>query len=159
MTTQQRIKRFGNPVTNQLQFEQQHMVVWNVPADIRAAIPALPARIYCNKVIVVPLEKALRRCMAEVVHKEIKTYDGCFVVRKQRGSNAISTHSFGLAVDMNAAWNPLVRNVTPATRPALRKAKVQWSEKFLDCWRKEGWNCGADWITVLDGMHFQWDNV
>lgn len=159
MTTQQRIKRFGNPVTNQLAFERQHMVVWNVPADIRQAIPALPARIYCNKVIVAPLETALRRCIAEGVHDEIRTYDGCFVVRKQRGSNAISTHSFGLAVDFNAAWNPLVRGVTPATRPALRKAKVQWSEKFLDCWRQTGWNCGADWNTVLDGMHFQWDSI
>jgi hypothetical protein len=159
MNTQKRIQRFGNPVTNQLQFERQHMVVWNVPADIRKSIPALPARIYCNKVIVAPLGNAFRRTIAAGVHTEIKTYDGCFVVRKQRGSNAISTHSFGLAVDMNAAWNPLVRNVTPATRAKLRKQKVQWSEKFLDCWRQTGWNCGADWINSLDGMHFQYDQI
>lgn len=159
MTTQQLISKLGNPVTDQLKFEQQNMILWDIPADINAAIKPLPNRVYVNKRIIAPLETAFRRMIAEGVHTEIKTWDGCFVVRKQRGSTAISRHSFGLAVDMNAAWNPLVRNVTPATRPALRKAKVQWSEKFLDCWRGEGWDCGADWNTVLDGMHFQWNNV
>lgn len=159
MTTQQLIARLGNPITNQIEFERKNMVLWTVPADLRAAIPALPARIYCNKIIVAPLETALRNTIAAGVQHEIKTWDGCFAIRRQRGSTAISRHSFGLAVDMNAAWNPLVRNVTPATRAALRKAKVLWSEKFLDCWRAAGWNCGADWQTVLDGMHFQFDNV
>jgi hypothetical protein len=76
-------------------------------------------------------------------------------VRKQRGSNSISKHSFGIALDFNAAWNPLVRGVTPATRGKLRAAKVTWSEDFLDVWRNNGWECGADWQTVLDGMHFE----
>jgi hypothetical protein len=133
------------------------MKVWVVPVDIREAIPALPARIYLNQVIEAPLEATLRELIVKGLHREIRTYDGCFVVRKQRGSNAISTHSFGLAIDLNAAWNPLVRGVTPATRKRLRAEKVTFSEDFLDVWRKHGWNCGADWITLLDGMHFQWD--
>jgi hypothetical protein len=159
MTTQQLIAKLGNPVTNQLAFEHQHMILWDVPALINIEILPIPNRIYVNKRIVAPLESTFRRLIAEGVHQEIKTWDGCFVVRKQRGSTAISRHSFGLAVDMNAAWNPLVRGVTPDTRTALRKAKVQWSEKFLDCWRGEGWDCGADWNTVLDGMHFQWNQI
>jgi hypothetical protein len=64
-------------------------------------------------------------------------------------------HSFGIAIDMNAAWNPLLRGVHPNKRSELRKEYVKWSEKFLDVWRRNGWDCGADWNTVLDGMHFE----
>lgn len=159
MTTQQLIAKFGNPTTDQLRFERTWMVLWVVPSDIRSAIPALPARIYLNKQIQPHLERTLRALIAKGLHKQIQTYDGCFVVRKQRGSNAISRHSFGIAIDLNAAWNPLVRNVTAATRKKLRAEKVTWSEEFLQVWRDNGWNCGADWVNSLDGMHFQYDNV
>jgi hypothetical protein len=133
------------------------MELWDVPDDINAVIKVLPNRMYVNKVIKAPLEKVFRELISTGLYRELRTYDGCFVVRKQRGSNAISTHSWGLAVDFNAAWNPLVRGVTPATRKKLRAEKVTFSEEFLDVWRKHGWNCGADWISVLDGQHFQWD--
>lgn len=156
MTQSQLISKYGNPVTDQLAFERANMISWDIPADINAAIPPLPNRIYINKVILAPMEAALRACIAEGVHTEIRTWNGCFVVRKQRKSNSISLHSFGAAVDMNAAWNPLVTGITPQTRDALRKKNVSWSEKFLDCWRHVGWSCGADWNTRLDGMHFEY---
>lgn len=156
LTTRQLIARYGNPMTDNQTFQRKFMVMWTVPQDIRAAIPVLPVRMYVNKDIQRPLEAALRECINQGVHGEIKTWDGCFVIRRQRGSSAISRHSWGIAIDFNAKENPLVRGVTPATRPALRKAKVKWSEKFLDCWRKHNWVCGADWQTVLDGMHFEY---
>jgi hypothetical protein len=49
----------------------------------------------------------------------------------------------------------LLRGVHPNKRVELRKEYVKWSEKFLDVWRRNGWDCGADWNTVLDGMHFE----
>jgi len=86
---------------------------------------------------------------------EIKTWDGLFNVRYQRDSRTkLSRHSWGLAIDMNAAWNPLVK-VTSANRAALRKANVKWSERFLQVWRDNGFECGADWMDRLDGMHFE----
>jgi D-alanyl-D-alanine carboxypeptidase len=145
LTSVQLKNKYGDPTVNQAGFERLNMMVWDIPQDINTAIPHLPNKVYINRAIQAPLEAALRAVIAEGV-------------RKQRGIAALSMHSFGIAIDMNAAWNPLVRGVTPETREALRKEKVTWSEKFLDCWRNVGWTCGADWNTVLDGMHFEWTN-
>lgn len=153
-----KIKVMGNPLTDQKGFEQRNMVLWEVPKEIRNLILVLPKKIYCNKRIVAPLEAAFRACIAAGVHTEIRTWDGCFNVRKMRQSNVLSDHAFGTSIDMNAAWNPL-KVVGALDRNALRSVVVTWTEPFLDCWRRVGWNCGADWQTRLDGMHFQWDEL
>ncbi|MET7256034.1 M15 family metallopeptidase [Dyadobacter fermentans] len=71
--------------------------------------------------------------------------DGCFNIRKERGSSGILAHAFGIAVDINAATNPF-------------RGAVTWSAPFLKVWRDLGWICGADWSpTSEDGMHFQWE--
>jgi hypothetical protein len=156
MSKQRRcIAKFGDPTKDRATFEKRHMVLYDIPDDINKIIPVLPNRIYCNKVIVEPLTNVLNDLVISGLYKEIKTYDGCFNIRKSRGTNVISMHSFGIAIDMNAAWNPLLRGVHPNKRSELRKEYVKWSEKFLDVWRRNGWDCGADWNTVLDGMHFE----
>ena len=157
MNQAQRISKYGNPLENQKAFEANWMTVWDIPSDINAAMPHLPNRLYCNKVMPAPLEKAFRAVIAAGLQAEIKTFDGCYVVRRQRASTAISMHSWGLAIDLNAAWNPLVTGVTPERRDFLRKTNVTWSEGFLDCFRQAGFSCGADWVTRLDGMHFEWN--
>lgn len=146
------IERFGNPFNDQLGFEIKHMVKWDIPHDINLAIPALPNKMYTNKVMVVPLEKVFRRIIERGLQSEIKTYDGCFNVRKQRMSSAISWHAYGLAIDLNAAWNPL-KIVGKLDRDALRKTYCKWSEEFLSCWVE--FDCGANWTTRIDAMHFQ----
>ncbi len=144
-TQSQLIKQFGNPEINRLPFENKWMKVWIVPADIREEIPCMPAKIYLNRLIEVPLNMALRKLIALGLHTEIKTWDGCFNIRQKRGSSGISAHAFGIAVDINAATNPF-------------KGKVTWSAAFLQVWRDLGWICGADWSPASkDGMHFQWE--
>ncbi|SDE82231.1 D-alanyl-D-alanine carboxypeptidase [Dyadobacter soli] len=144
-TQAQLIAKFGDPYNERLRFENKWMKVWIVPVDIREAIPAMPAKIYLNKLMEAPLDKALRRLISLGLHVEIKTWDGCFNIRKKRGSSGISAHAWGIAVDMNAATNPF-------------KGKVTWSAKFLQVWRDIGWICGADWSAASkDGMHFQWE--
>lgn len=143
-TQKQLIGKFGNPMIDNLTFERKWMTVWYVPEGIRKAIPALPARIYCNKLIALQLQETFYALIAAEVHAEIKTYDGCFNIRKKRGLSTISVHAFGLAIDLNAAWNQLGKKVT-------------WSKEFLQVWRDTGWTLGADWTGRVDGMHFQWD--
>lgn len=159
MTSQKRIAKYGNPMTDQARFERAWMILLPIPVDIRSYISCLPQRLYINKDMAPHFLKVMRLIISRGLHGEIKTFDGCFVVRRQRGSKSISTHSFGLAIDFNAAENALVRNVAPIHRDRLRRLNVKWSEAFLNCWREVGFTCGADWITVLDGMHFQWDNI
>lgn len=144
-TQAQLIAKFGDPYKDRLGFERQWMVLWIVPHDIRAAIPCIPAKIYLNRLISEPLDRTLRQLIQIGLHKEIKTWDGCFNIRTKRGSSGISAHAWGLAVDLNAAQNPF-------------RGKVTWSKEFLQAWRNVGWTCGADWsVASKDGMHFQWE--
>lgn len=139
------IQQFGNPALDNVTFERRWMTLWDIPADIKAAIPCLPNRLYCNRLLVEPLERTLRAVIAQGLHGEIETFDGCFNIRRKRGGTTLSTHAYGMAIDLNAARNPLMGRVT-------------WSAAFLAVWRGEGWTCGADWPIRVDGMHFQWDN-
>lgn len=153
MTTKELTKIFGDPTKNPETFKQFHMVMWDIPSDINVKIPALPNVLYCNKHMIVPLENVFRKLIVQNLHTEIKTFDGCFNIRKQRGSLAPSKHSWGVAIDLNAHENPFVK-IDIAQKAILRPRYVKWSESFLDVWR-EDFICGADWNTVLDGMHFE----
>lgn len=143
-TTAELLARYGNPVLNPKGFIFKWIILWTVPDDIHAAIPCLPFHFQINRDIQVPLEKTFRDLIAAKLHTEIKTYDGCFVIRNQRGSNSISRHAWGIAIDQNAAQNPLY-------------GKVTWSDAFLNVWRNNKWICGADFHSRKDGMHIEWD--
>ncbi len=124
-----------------LKWQVQYMIMWDVPDDINNAIPALPNKIYCNKDMVAPLEKAFRNLIAAGKASELKTWDGCFNIRKVRGASSPSMHSWGVAIDVNAAWNGL--NKIP-----------QLSKAFVKSFKDAGFDWGGDWQR-LDGMHFQ----
>ena len=144
-TQKQLIAKFGDPSKDNITFERAWMQVYKVPADIRKAIPVLPGKIYLNRLIADRLDVTFRDLIFTELHTEIKTWDGCFNIRKKKGLSTLSLHAFGLAVDLNAAWNGLGK-------------KVAWSDEFIHIWRVNGWTCGADWKgSRIDGMHFQWD--
>lgn len=126
----------GNPKT-----EGRYMSIWNIPEDIRRAMPALPSRIYCNNDLKAPLEKALRNVIVAGCAAELKTWDGCYQVRKKRGARSASLHSWGIAIDLNAAWNGFGK------KPTL-------SSVFVDCFIRAGFDWGGRW-SKPDGMHFQ----
>lgn len=145
-TQSQLIKLFGDPYKDRVGFERKWMILWIVPTEITDEIPAMPRKIYLNRLILSPLERTLRKLIELELHHEIKTWDGCFNIRTKRGSSGISTHAWGIAVDLNAKWNPF-------------RGEVTWSPEFVSAWREDGWICGADWSpSSKDGMHFQWEN-
>ena len=126
------------------------MVIWKIPTDIDKAIPALPSRIYLHRAFQNIAETWFRALIAADVSKEIVTYDGCWNVRTKRGLSSLSIHAFGMAIDLNASHNPLgltrdqciARKLKPFTKEFLNV-----SRKFVDC--------GGDWPTRPDLMHFQ----
>lgn len=146
-TTAKLVKKYGNPTIDPLSFERKHMISFDIPNDINAAIPALPNRIYCNKDLAKPLEKVLRALIEQGLHKEIKTWDGCFNIRKQRGSSVISTHAFGMAIDMNAAHNPFRHT----REQCIAKGLIPFTKEFVAVWEKNGWTS-----LPSDLMHFQY---
>lgn len=73
---------------------------------------------------------------------ELKTFDGCFNFRAQRGSaRKLSLHSFGAAIDLNAGTN---ERGTPGDMPG----------GIVQCFEAVGFVWGGRWDTP-DPMHFE----
>lgn len=125
--------KYGDP------YKENNMVLFQVPKNLQ--VGNIPKKIYCNKDLVEPLKQAFKNLIDTGKVDELKTWDGCFSIRPMRGGNGFSIHSWGLAIDVNAAENPMGRN------PKL-------STEFVECWTKAGFQWGGYW-NIKDGMHFQ----
>jgi hypothetical protein len=76
-------------------------------------------------------------------HDGVKEYDGAFCFRKMRGSNHLSMHSWGCAIDIDAAHNPF------GGKPRFTEAS-----RIVRAFEAENWTWGGHW-SHPDGMHFQ----
>ena len=141
VTSKQCFDKWGDPLTTH--DEGLYMVMWDVPTELEIGV--IPKRLYCNKAIVAPLIQAFKNLIATGFVKELKTWDGCFNVRKKRGLASMSLHSWGVAIDVNAAWNGLGKT------PVL-------SAGFVKCFTDAGFDWGGTW-TRKDGMHFQLSKI
>jgi len=133
ITSKQALDRFGSPI------HEVGMVLWDVPTSLEIGV--IPKRIYCNSLLVGPLTLAFTNLIVRGFVKELKTWDGCFNIRQKRGTTSASLHSWGLAIDVNAAWNGFGNPFT-------------LSEGFVKCFTDAGFDWGGEW-TPCDGMHFQ----
>lgn len=149
ITSAQCLKKYGDP--NLLETQQKHFEIWIVPNDIREAFKhvrfsavgtiGFPKKIFINTDFQPVLEQALRNVIERELTRELKTWDGCFIIRNKRGLSSLSLHSWALAVDVNASENQL--NQTP-----------KLSAEFVKCFTDAGCDWGGDWKR-LDAMHFQ----
>lgn len=127
------IAKYGDPT------KENNMVLWDVPAELEIGV--IPKRLYCNRDIIQPLSTAFKNLIDRGFVAELKTFDGCFNIRKQRAASSQSLHSWGIAIDVNAAWNGLGKT------PTL-------SDGFVKCFTDAGFDWGGIWKRK-DGMHFQ----
>ena len=137
VTSKQCFDKFGDPLTTN--DEGTYMVMWDIPPTLEIGV--IPKRLYCNKLMIQPLTTAFSNLISRNVVHELKTWDGCFNIRKKRGLASMSLHSWGLAVDVNAAWNGL-------GKPS------QLSPGFVKCFTDAGFHWGGEW-SRKDPMHFQ----
>lgn len=134
VSSKQCLAKFGEPSAS-----NKCMTLWDVPTELEIGI--IPKRIYCNKLMVEPLKKAFKNLIDTGAVKELKTWDGCFNIRKKRGLSTMSLHSWGLAIDVNAFENGLYQ--TPKLSPT-----------FAKCFTDAGFDWGGLWLRS-DPMHFQ----
>jgi len=125
--------RYGHPES------ENNMVLWDIPVELEIGV--IPKRLYCNLDMIAPLSKALANLIKTGCVKELKTFDGCFNIRKKRGAMTQSLHSWGVAVDVNAQWNQMGK---PSTL----------SKEFVKCFTDAGFDWGGSWVKP-DAMHFQ----
>lgn len=137
VSSAQALKKYGQP--DLLATQSKNMVMWDVPANLEIGV--IPKKIYCNKDMVKPLEQAFTNLIQRNHVSELKTWDGCFNIRKKRGLSSMSLHSWGIAIDVNAFENQL--NQIP-----------KLSSGFVKCFKDAGFDWGGEWQR-LDGMHFQ----
>ena len=134
VSSKQCLAKFGEPSAS-----NKCMTLWDVPTELEIGI--IPKRIFCNRLMVEPLKKAFKNLIDTGAVKELKTWDGCFNIRKKRGLSTMSLHSWGLAIDVNAFENGLYQ--TPKLSPT-----------FAKCFTDAGFDWGGNWLRQ-DGMHFQ----
>lgn len=76
--------KYGEPET------ESAMAVWDVPTELELGF--IPKKIYCNKDLVLPLQQAFHNIIDRGLVDQLKTWDGCFNLRKKVGGvNAIAS--------------------------------------------------------------------
>lgn len=159
ITQAQALARYGNPLkskTDSIKFQQKWMMIWKYPQAIKDAIPALGESIYINKDLQTIYAMFLKELIKRGLHTEITENDQCFTPRYQRGSTtAISKHTWAIAVDLNAANNPIYN-----TRDqCIAKGLKPFSKEFIQCVRDCGLISGADFGGRPDLMHIELANI
>lgn len=123
--------------------EGKHMTLVQVPATLIEKLGV--TRIYCNKVMAPALNLAFATIVARDLEYRVLGYGGCFNIRRTRSRDTISTHSWGMAIDINPEQNPLGMAATPESmHPDL-----------VDCFTEQGFIWGG-LFRRQDPQHFQW---
>ncbi len=109
---------------------------WNLDLEVR--------NLYCH----VKLKEIYPEVFATIERKRLKkhilTYGGCFNFRRKRGGSKLSTHSWGIAIDLNTATNRM-------GRPGDMNPEV------VQVFKDFGFTWGGDWTgRYCDPMHFQY---
>ena len=94
-----------------------------------------------NKVMLPRLQQALLEVVREGLSKSIYHYDGCYVPRFIAGTNTLSFHSFGTAIDLNASDNQ-------------RGTVGKMDRRVVRIFERWGFDWGGTW-HYTDPMHFE----
>lgn len=100
--------------------------------------------IRCHRKVADSLLRALEAAYL-VAPEVVSRYFGCFNYRKMRNGSRLSTHAWGISIDLDAFRNG---NLTAWPQGAFMPIEV------MECFAREGWKpAGAFWGR--DAMHFQ----
>jgi hypothetical protein len=101
---------------------------------------------YCHKLLVSVFQKVFEEIVLSGLTDEIKTFEGCFNIRKIRGSSTnMSLHSWAIAIDLNYKGNE------------LGNAKPEMDPRVIAVFEKYGFYWGGK-FKRRDGMHFEYFN-
>ncbi len=77
------------------------------------------------------------------IQGRITTFGGCFAFRPQRSGSKLSTHCWGIAIDLNPESNP-------------QGSAGNMDAELIEIFRRAGFEWGGDWQgKTRDPMHFQ----
>lgn len=96
---------------------------------------------WCHKYVIPSFQFVYSKIVEYELTDELKTFDGCFNIRKIRGGSQLSMHSWGIAVDHNASTNRL-------------GSLGDISRSVVNCFIMAGFTWGGN-FNRLDPMHFE----
>ena len=128
------ISKYGVPSED---YKSKYCEMWEISKDFSWTKDVLVYgkpwnKVYINKDFKKRLSVAFTNLEKAGLHKEIKTFDGCYVLRQVRGKNAISLHSWAMAIDFNSETEKLGQEYT------------NWSGQFIGIMKAAGIYWGGD---------------
>jgi hypothetical protein len=109
---------------------------------VTTTVPIM-GRVTCHRLMVPQLRGALQDVQAAGLGHLLRTYDGCYVPRfiARNPDNSISLHTWGIAIDMDAATN-------------YRGIRGTMDIRIVEIFKRWGFRWGGDW-KYTDPMHFE----
>ncbi len=98
-------------------------------------------RLRCHKLLVPVFEALFQEIVDRGMRPLVRTYGGCYCFRRMRGGSRLSTHSWGIAIDLNPDTNPL------GSQGDMAPELVELFEEFGFTWGGR--------FSRPDPMHFQ----
>ncbi|MBN1467803.1 MAG: M15 family metallopeptidase [Fusobacteriaceae bacterium] len=78
--------------------------------------------------------------------------------RYVQNSNKLSNHSYGMAIDINPRYNPMIvkGEIFPSNGNYSKKNKgtINSNSEVVKIFKKRGWKWGGDYKTLKDYQHF-----
>jgi hypothetical protein len=114
-----------------------------VAANIRTEEMPIIGSVTGHRVMLPQLRAALNEVVTRGLSSKIRTYDGCYVPRfiARDPSRGLSFHTYGTAIDLNAATN-------------YRGIPGDMDRTVVSIFKKWGFAWGGDW-NYTDPMHFE----
>ena len=100
-------------------------------------------RLYCHKKLRPVFKAVFDEIVEAKLKREIVSFGGCFNFRVMRRGHKLSTHSWGIAIDLNVKTNQM------GTRGDM-------DPRIVTIFKRHGFIWGGDWSGgSCDPMHFQ----
>ena len=154
MTTRQIISKYGYP--NEI--GSGYLTVINLPYPMRLAweLETSVTRMSCHILVADKFLSIFNDILQyygyeDIVRLGIDKFGGCFNYRRMRGGLSLSTHSWGISIDLDPA-----RNLLKETRRTARFARPEY-KPMIDIFYKHGFvSMGVE--KNYDWMHYQIKN-
>ena len=135
-------------------WESTHLTQITLPYPMRLAweTEAVVRRITCHREVAASLSRVFTKILAhyggspEAVRAAgMDLYGGCYNYRPVRGSNSLSLHAYGAAIDLDPDHNAM----------NTKGGKGVMPQAVIDLFKAEGWAWGGDFKSRQDPMHFE----
>ncbi len=100
-------------------------------------------RMMCHKRLAATFSAVFRQVQARGLQSQLSRLGGCFAFRPQRTGTKLSSHCWGIAIDLNPETNP-------------QGSSGNMDSGVIEIFRGAGFEWGGDWPQrTKDPMHFQ----